>query len=510
MPRSLPGRIALAFIGLGLAIWLAVGGTLFLVLRGLHGEATIARLTDVAVPLVAQVRLSLANGTDVRTALAALLDEMTGTDLRVYLQLADGRIAGLGAGTVTLDGLPLDPALARGGIDSGLARASDGSTWAWVATILRNPGTRGPRAVIVAAPDRSGAEALRDLLGALPAVILVTLLVGAPIAWLLSRSVTAPLRRLAEATADLPAAAAAATTTVEPLPLEGPAEVRELTERFEAMRAELGATRRREAELLANLRHDLRTPLTVISGFAQALGDGTARGVQAARAAGAIAEEAARIEALVDELGAIERLGAGREGLRPEPVELGDLLTGVVERFRPTADARGIELAFVGGDQPPSLTADRMAVERILANLVSNAMASLGPGPGHVWLEARSLPAGVSAGAGAGSGAGGPAAAAAPSGSGGGGATAAGGSGGWVAISVTDDGPGFPPGSLDRVFDRFYRADPARTGPGSGLGLAIVRELALAHGGSVHAENVAPRGARVSVVLPAVAGPVPG
>ncbi len=508
MPRSLPGRITLAFIGLSLAIWLAVGGTLFLALRGLHGEATVARLTDVAVPLVAQVRLSLANGTDVRTALAALLDEMSGTDLRVYLELADGRIAGLGAGAVTLDRLPLDPALARGGVDSGLARASDGSTWAWVATILRNPGTRGPRAVIVAAPDRSGAEALRDLLGALPVVILVTLLVGAPIAWLLSRSVTAPLRRLAVATADLPAAAAAGAANVDPLPLEGPAEVRELTERFEAMRAELGATRRRETELLANLRHDLRTPLTVISGFAQALGDGTARGPQAVRAAGAIAEEAARIEALVDELGAIERLGAGREGLRPEPLELGNLLSGVVERFRPTAQARGIELAVVGGDQPPGLTADRMAVERILANLVSNAMASLGPGPGHVWLEARSLAAG--AGAGADSGAGGRRRATAPNGGGGGGTTAAGSSGGSVAISVTDDGPGFPPGSLDRVFDRFYRADPARTGPGSGLGLAIVRELALAHGGSVHAENVAPRGARVSVVLPAVAGPGAG
>ncbi|MFZ5853570.1 MAG: HAMP domain-containing sensor histidine kinase [Chloroflexota bacterium] len=506
MPRSLPGRIALAFIGLSLAIWLALGGTLFLVLRGLHGEATIARLTDVAVPLVAQVRLSLANGTDVRTALSALLGEMTDTDLRVYLALADGRIAGLGAGAVTLDGLRLDPALARGGIDSGLARAPDGSTWAWVATILRNPRARGPRAVIVAAPDRSGTEALRDLLGALPGVILVTLLVGAPVAWLLSRSVTAPLRRLAAATADLPMAAAAGATRVEPLPLEGPAEVRELTERFEAMRAELSTTRRREAELLANLRHDLRTPLTVISGFAQALGDGTARGVQAARAAEAIAQEAARIEALVDELGAIERLGAGGEGLRPEPIELGELLQGVVERFRPAARARGIELEVVGGDEPPPLTADRLAVERILANLVSNAMAALGPGPGHVWLEARSLPAGAAAGGGPGTAAGGRVGATVPSG---GGATTSGRSGS-VVISVTDDGPGFPPGSLDRVFDRFYRADPARSGPGSGLGLAIVRELARAHGGSVHAENVAPRGARVSVVLPAVARPVPG
>ena len=79
---------------------------------------------------------------------------------------------------------------------------------------------------------------------------------------------------------------------------------------------------------------------------------------------------------------------------------------------------------------------------------------------------------------------------------------AAGASGQTVVLAVTDDGPGFPPGAAEHVFERFYRADPARTGPGSGLGLAIVRELATAHGGAARAENVAPHGARVSVTLP--------
>jgi two-component system OmpR family sensor kinase len=73
-----------------------------------------------------------------------------------------------------------------------------------------------------------------------------------------------------------------------------------------------------------------------------------------------------------------------------------------------------------------------------------------------------------------------------------------------VALSVSDDGPGFPPGATDRAFERFFRADPARTGSGSGLGLAIVRELAEAHGGWAYAENLAPRGARVGIVLPLV------
>src|SRR4029079_12437664 len=109
--------------------------------------------------------------------------------------------------------------------------------------------------------------------------------------------------------------------------------------------------------------------------------------------------------------------------------------------------------------------ADRGAVERIMANLITNALAAVSRG-GHIWLSASSDASGAS-----------------------------------VVLAVTDDGPGFPPGAAAPAFERFFRADPARAGQGSGLGLAIVREFAVAHGGTAHAENVAPRGARVSVVL---------
>jgi two-component system sensor histidine kinase MprB len=104
-------------------------------------------------------------------------------------------------------------------------------------------------------------------------------------------------------------------------------------------------------------------------------------------------------------------------------------------------------------------------MERILGNLIDNALSVARQG-GQVLVEAR-------------------------------GAT-----GGGVAIRVSDDGPGFPPGSLERAFDRFYRSNPARTGPGTGLGLSIVRALARAHGGDAVAENLAPTGARVTVTMP--------
>jgi signal transduction histidine kinase len=145
----------------------------------------------------------------------------------------------------------------------------------------------------------------------------------------------------------------------------------------------------------------------------------------------------------------------------------------------------GVELEVLGSADPGTGTptnqlefvADRGALERIMANLISNALAAA-PG-GHVWLSAAAGPPiviGSSSGA----------------------------TSETVTLAVTDDGPGFPPGATARAFERFYRADPARAGSGSGLGLAIVREFAAAHGGTAHAENVAPRGARVSVVLPRI------
>jgi two-component system sensor histidine kinase BaeS len=338
-------------------------------------------------------------------------------------------------------------------------------------------GVRGSRALVVAAPDRSVTQALSDLLGTLPLVVAVTLLVGLVVVTWLSRSVTEPLARLSHATRRL-----AGGAHDGPLALEGPTEVRKLTESFQTMRDELAGARRRESELLADLRHDLRTPLTVISGFATALADGTATGPAADRAAASIVREAGRMTTLIDDLG----VTAGEPGaaLRLEPVDAAAIVTETVERFSASAADLGVSLAASVPDAAIPLLADRAALERILANLVQNALASIEAGGGQrgrggtvvgpvtAWVEVAARRSGDPHEP-------------------------------LVVLAVSDNGPGFPPGLVLRAFDRLVRGDPARSGVGSGLGLAIVRQLVVAHGGSVVAENLGPRGARVSVTLPA-------
>lgn len=475
MPRSLGGRLLAAFALLALAIVLAVGSTLFVVLRGLHQEEALGSLSDVASGVLPQVREALGTG-QLRGTVLEMRDQLAARNIDLLLVGADGRLRPIGDGlkpdsfgpvVLTQEALP-------GTETRGSVRLNDAGydgTYLYVATALRRVGSAGPRAVAFVTEDRSGALALADVGRTIPVVIGVILLIATPLALALSRSVTNPLRRIAAATRDIPAG------RVTALPLEGPAEVRELTGTFNAMAGELDATRRRESELLANLRHDLRTPLTVIAGFATALRDRTAQGPGAEAAARAIEEEAGRLERLISEVGAIERIRSGEEQIRPEMLDAGEVLAATATRFGARASAAGVDLGVATAPGASlSMAADRLALDRMLGNLVENALAAAAP-EGHVVIQAGPalLPGGIDA----------------------------------ILFDVLDDGPGFPEGTAARAFERFWRADPARAGSGSGLGLAIVRELAVAHGGIVHAENQSPRGARVGFTLRRVPWPPP-
>ena len=474
LPRSLTKRIFLGFAALGTAILVTVSASLFVVLRDGHQDELKQSLGYQVVYFQASLVRTPVTGQGgleqrIQDTTTALVD-----DGGFVLVQGPKGVVRIVAGNPSSTPMPSAPAGVKNYIDT--LKTTDGKQYVFIEP---NAGVTGGSRLLFAIPDTSTQQALGDLYRTLWLILIVLLAVGLPIAWLLARSVAAPMRRLAQAARDLPT-----STSEVPLPLEGPTEVRVLTERFNAMAYELASTRHEETQMLANLRHDLRTPLTSIDGYAEAIADGTASGEQATAAARTIAEEAQRLERLVGELGLIERLREGPAALRPEVLDAIVLMEDSAARFEGRAATLGVAFEVAGaspGEPALTFTGDRLAVERILQNLVDNALSVL-PKGGHVWLRGATL-------------------------------TLPGRAPG-ISMSITDDGPGFPPGTVEKVFERFFRADPSRTGSGSGLGLAIVREMARAHGGEAWAENVAPHGARVTVLMPIVpvmppAGPTP-
>jgi len=257
---------------------------------------------------------------------------------------------------------------------------------------------------------------------------------------------------------------------------EGPDEIGRLGQRLNQMAESLGAARARDLEndrtrrqLLADISHELATPLTTIRGYTETLLDPDVPVNEGERSdyLHAVQEEARRMDLLLQDLFELTRLEAGAIGLHPEPLDLADLVRNMVERFRPRFREAGLSLSYEGPLESAPLTADGRRLEQVFLNLLQNALRYV-PQGGHVWAHLRRVERDRGA----------------------------------VRLEVSDDGPGLPPGDLEHVFDRFYRADPSRPSGGSGLGLAILREIVLRHGGAVRAANRPEGGAVFTVDLP--------
>ena len=486
---TLRGRIGLALFAFGLVTLLTLGGTLWFALRDLHRDATIGALTELTAPWASIIRTRFAgpeagspdddrpafierlrggerrSEEDLETLLAAVGDDIEQAEASIVVVQGDGSLVlnpRGGAASVLADVPVIDADLVRGQVATGSTSIEGMGEVVFAATPIFG-GLRGggdPPLIMLAREDDSGEQATADLLRAMLIAGAVLLVIGIPLAASLGRSVSNPLRRLAAATSDV-----ARGKVPEPLPTGGPVEVAEASAAFNAMAAEVGATREAQRQLLADIRHDLRTPLTVIGGFSEALRDGTASGDAAVRAADAIADETGRLERMLDDLDHLTVPGVGGPPLRLQSIDILDVAHGAVERFAPEAESRSQELTIADGAGRAVLTADRDALDRILGNIIANALTHAPSPGGHISLEVNL-------------------------------------DGQRVTLAVLDDGPGIPGAALPHVFDRFYRADPSRTSRGSGLGLAIVRDLAEALGGEVFAENVAGNGARVGVRLP--------
>lgn len=249
--------------------------------------------------------------------------------------------------------------------------------------------------------------------------------------------------------------------------VQGADEIAQVGVAFNEMAGQLEEARRRERGFLAAVGHDLRTPLTTISGYAEALEEGKVAGGDLARVSGVIHRESGRLSRLLEDLMLLSRLEAGEFMLRPEQVDLARHLGGSVEAYRGRADAAGVRLETDLGEVPPAMV-DPDRIDQVVGNLVENALRYT-PQGGTVRLALRAEGPGA-------------------------------------RISVSDTGPGIEAADVPHIFERLYVAQryrPARP-EGSGLGLAIVKELAEAMGGTAGVSSEPARGTTVSVTLPLV------
>lgn len=292
---------------------------------------------------------------------------------------------------------------------------------------------------------------------------LVAFILSLLLAYWLARWVGDPLQTVVTASRQMPSAEA------KPLALRGPREVRDLTHAFNEMTTRVQASQKSQRDFVANVSHELKTPLTSVQGFAQAILDGTAGTPEARQqAARVIYDESGRMHRMVLDLLDLARLDTGTAEFQRAPVDIPALLDSVVEKFTPQARGTAITLQVETPALPP-ITGDGDRLAQVFTNLVDNAL-KFTPTGGQVTLRAALT-------------------------------------GSEVQVDVADSGAGIPAEALAHIFDRFYQADPSRPGGGkhgTGLGLAIVKEIVQAHGGTISVRSAPGEGSTFTVRLPLV------
>ena len=284
---------------------------------------------------------------------------------------------------------------------------------------------------------------------------LIALLLGI----FLSRTISRPIRELTRATH-----AIAQGDLQQQVDIRSRDELGELAQAFNKMSAELSRSINARKQMTADIAHELRTPLSLILGHAEAVHDGVLQPTH--ENFEIIREEAIRLEHLVDDLRTLSLADAGELPLQPQTISPARLLEEVANLYRFQTQTKDLALDLDIPSPLPDLEADPGRLTQVLTNILDNAVRHT-PVNGHITLAASRTSDGV-------------------------------------ALFVRDSGPGLPTADLERIFDRFYRADASRVRNegGSGLGLAIAKSIVQAHGGQIRAESEQGKGLTVIITLP--------
>ncbi len=278
-----------------------------------------------------------------------------------------------------------------------------------------------------------------------------------------SRTLTRSLRELTAATQSM-----AQGNLEQTVPVRSKDELGQLAASFNRMSADLARANTLRRQMTADIAHDLRTPLTVIKGYTEALRDGDLPATQSTFET--MYQEAQHLSGLIDDLRTLSLAEAGELTLNRRPTSPFELLFQAQAAYLPQAQNAGVTLRIEADDALPDIAIDPERIARVLGNLIINALRYTGDG-GQITLHARAHPNGV-------------------------------------LLSVSDTGSGIPPEELPYIFERFYRGDVVRQSDSgeSGLGLAIAKSLVEAHGGDIVVSSAAGQGTTFEVFLPEARG----
>ncbi|MCS6827307.1 MAG: HAMP domain-containing histidine kinase, partial [Caldilinea sp.] len=461
--NTLHKRLLLTHMLVAFAVLLLASSILLALQAPLRAEALFRRMSEWLPPTVMLARtnfasLLLANDGEAETRFFDYLRSQAAVqDARILLVIepegdivfdSEDRLQGQGWQPNNASAFE-PPRRMRGGMMNPFGEMTrgvatlEGSQWIYVSTVLL-PLQGGGLNLVMLKPAPTPLRAMMESITELPRGLLIggVLTLGAAI-FLLSRwtagAVTRNLAPLMAATRALAEGDLSYRVDVGHVSL---AEVHALATSFNQMADRVQQSQQAQRDFVANVSHDLKTPLTSILGYSQALLDGAAGTPQAQqRAALVIHQEAQRLGHLVEEVIDLARLESGQLLLRLQSIDPNEIGEEMLESFRPQAEAARVALEWKPAFSCPQITVDAARLRRALANLLDNAIKHT-PAGGRVLLALEHLESFKQ-----------------------------------VQFSVRDNGPGIPESERERIWERFYRLDRARTAGGSGLGLAIVKEI---------------------------------
>jgi signal transduction histidine kinase len=279
------------------------------------------------------------------------------------------------------------------------------------------------------------------------------------LAFLLSRTLTRPIRELTAATR-----AVSAGDLAQEVPVRSRDELGQLAASFNQMNAKLAQSLNLRRQMTADIAHELRTPISVILGHAEGVHDGVL--APSLETFEIVRDEASRLEQLVEDLRTLSRADADELPIERQPIALATLLEDVRAAHTHRSEQKNISLIIQIAPDLPEIVVDPSRMMQVLSNLMDNALHYT-PEGGRISLSAQVVDE-------------------------------------KLEIKVQDSGPGIAEGELDRIFDRFYRSDPSRQRDegGSGLGLAIARAIVEKHNGRIWAESKVGEGTTIVIHLP--------